>query len=78
MIDTGVLIDKTSSYVSYCEEHNKAPTYTGIGNLLGVSGNTIRHIVIGYYKADKPYTTKPHITRCIDNNDFGIIKSIFI
>ena len=35
-------------------------------------------VVIGYYKADKPYTTKPHITRCIDNNDFGIIKSIFI
>lgn len=78
MIDTGVLIDKTSSYVFYCEEYNKAPTYFGYGNCLGISGNTIRHIVKGYYKDGKPYTDTPHITRCIDNNDFSIIKSVFI
>ena len=78
MIDSEYLASKTNYYLEQCQEHNKAPTYYGYGTCLGISGNTIRHIVNGHYKNGKPYTDTPHITRCIDNNDFNIIKSVFI
>lgn len=77
MIDTDRLTDTTKAYIEHCQEHNKQPTYNGIGICLGISGNTVRHVVTGFYKADKEYTDKPHVKRCIDNTDFGIIKSIF-
>lgn len=78
MIETNKIISITNDYIEYCQEQNKAPTFSGCGSCLGVSDNTIRHIVKGYYKDGKPYTNKPHPTRRISNNDFYLIKKVFI
>ena len=77
MIDTDLLTGITKGYIEHCQEHNKQPTYNGIGYCLGISGATVRHVVTGYYKDNKPYTDKPHVKRCIDNTDFRILKNIF-
>lgn len=78
MIKTTTLYKIVNTYIDDCNEHNKAPTYNGLGDALGITGQTIRHIVKGAYKDGKPYTKKPHISRCIDNEDFKIIQDVYI
>lgn len=78
MINTTKLQTVVSEYDKKCIELNIKPTYQGLGNELGITGQTIRHIVTGIYKDGKAYTTKPHITRCISNDDFKIVQSLFM
>lgn len=78
MINTTVLQRVVNEYDKKCFERNRKPSYHGLGNELGITGQTIRNIVTGIYKDNKPYTDKPHITRCIDNDDFCIIRDLFI
>ena len=77
MIGTVELQNKVSGYGRRCIENQKQPTYAGFGAALEVSGLTIKHIVTGYYKGGHEYTEKPHPTRCVDNNDFDLIRALF-
>lgn len=78
MINTTKLQTVVSEYDKKCIELNIKPTHRGLGNELGITGQTVRNIVTGIYKDGKPYTTTPHITRCIDNEDFSIVRDLFI
>lgn len=77
MINTATLEQIVNEYNRECRRSDREPSYIGLGTALGISGQTIRHIVRGLYKEDKPYTNKPHPTRCIDNQDFNIIRALF-
>ena len=77
MITTIELENKVRTYKDNCTKHNHEPTYNGLSNVLGVSHQTIANVVHGTYNG-KQYTDKPHITRCIDNNDFELIKELYI
>ena len=77
MIGTVELQNKVSKYGKRCLESQKQPTYAGLGAVLQISGLTIKHIVTGYYKGGLEYTEKPHITRCVDNADFDLIRALF-
>lgn len=77
MIDTTTLRNQVNEYQERCRTTNHEPTFRGVGIALGISGRTVANVVRGYYCIGKPYTTKPHITRCIDNSDFEVIKGIF-
>lgn len=78
MIRTTILNEIVTKYKIKCVQEHRQPTYNGIGNELCITGATVGHIVRGTYKKGKPYTTKPHITRCICNDDFSIIRELFI
>lgn len=76
MISTTTLVTKVTGYERNCIEKNRTPTYNGLGKWLGISGMTIRNVVTGYFNG-KAYTAHPSISRCIDNGDFHIIRSVF-
>lgn len=78
MINTTVLQQIVNEYDKKCFEHHRKPSYKGLGTELGITGQTVRNIVTGIYKDGKPYTTTPHITRCIDNEDFSIVRDLFV
>lgn len=77
MLNTIELQELVNKYDQDCFRHNKTPSFEGLGRALGITGRTVNNIVKGIYKDGKPYTNKPHITRCIDNNDFEIIRELF-
>lgn len=64
---------RIKAYMDACEDNDIKPTVSGLTSKLGVSKETIRHIRLGVYKSGKPYTTTPHIKRCIDNSDFETV-----
>lgn len=76
MIDTTTLIIKVNGYRERCQTSHHKPTYKGIGTVLGISGRTVANVVHGYFNGHR-YTDKPHATRCIDNDDFEVIKGLF-
>lgn len=76
MIDTTTLRIKVNGYLERCRTTNHKPTYNGIAIVLGISGRTIANVVHGQFNGHE-YTDKPHITRCIDNDDFELIKGLF-
>ena len=76
MIDTTTLQIKVNGYRKNCLISHLKPTYKGVGTVLGISGRTIANVVHGHFNG-KEYTDTPHITRCIDNDDFEVIKGIF-
>lgn len=76
MIDTTTLQIQVNGYLEQCRTTNHKPTYTGIAFVLGISGRTIANVVHGHFNGHE-YTDKPHCTRCIDNNDFEVIKGLF-
>ena len=77
MIDSLKVKQRVIEYLEYCNKYNLRPTYKGLASCLGVSIMTVSHIVSGYYKDNKPYTDKPHVSRCIDNCNFWIIQNLF-
>jgi len=77
MIGTQELQRQVLGYCKRCFTNHKEPTYNGLGTALNISGGTIKHIVTGYYKGSQAYTDTPHITRCIDNADFALIRALF-
>ena len=76
MIDTTTLMTKVNQYMERCNLTKHKPTYNGIGIVLGISGTTIANVVNGHFNG-KEYTNTPHITRCVDNNDFDLIRALF-
>lgn len=76
MIDTTTLINKVNAYRERCKQTNHKPSYKGMGYVLGISPMTISNVVNGTFNGHQ-YTTKPHITRCIDNKDFEILIALF-
>lgn len=77
MINTTTLVQKVNDYEQNCIQKNRVPSCNGLGRWLGISGQTIRNVITGYYKGGLEYTIHPSISRCIDNNDFDIIRSVF-
>ena len=77
MITTPTLVQKVTDYEQSCREKNRVPTYNGLGRWLGISGQTIRNVITGYYKGGLEYTIHPSISRCIDNGDFEIVRGLF-
>lgn len=78
MFDTDTLMTLLDKYRDECQEHNVKPTYYGVASHLDMSVSTVWHVVKGMYAADKPYTDTPHVNRCINNQDFRIIRSMFL
>ena len=76
MYDTTTLITMVNGYIKQCEAGKRKPTYKGMGNVLGVSNQTIANVVHGAFNG-KRYTEHPHSTRVIDNNDFQILQRLF-
>ncbi len=76
MIDTTTLESKIASYLETCKRSGRNPTYKGVGIALGVSGRTIANVVQGRFNGHC-YTDKPHVTRCIQNGDFGTVQGVF-
>lgn len=56
--------------------HNKKPTRRGLAQWLNISPSTINRVIRGCYNG-KIYGIVPHCTRCIDNKDFGLVRSVF-
>lgn len=77
MDTTNGLQTSITDYKRICELEHKKPTYNGLGTYLGISGQTIRNVVSGYYKGNMTYTDRPHVNRCIYNDDFEIVRSLF-
>lgn len=77
MINSESVARICTEYVECCIQNGEHPTFSGMGKRLGVSGNTIRHIVTGFYKWNQAYTDKPHASRCVRNDDFIVIRSVF-
>ena len=78
MINTTKIHDTVKQYEERCYRKHKAPTYYGLSKELGISKGTISNVVRGVYADGKPYTNKPHISRCIDNEDFKIIQRLYM
>ncbi len=76
MINTELLELKIKMYMLECHNMSSRPTYKGIGKILGISESTISNVVHGFFNGH-PYTSKPHVNRCINNQDFKIIRNIF-
>jgi len=76
MIDTTTLQLKAKEYQDRCKTTNRKPTYKGMGKVLGISDRTVSNVVHGYFNGHR-YTDKPCATRCIENEDFEIIKGLF-
>ena len=76
MITTTELQEKVTRYRECCRVNHIAPTYKGISGLLGISHMTVSNVVHGQYN-HKPYGSRPHKTRCIDNDDFEILQELF-
>lgn len=78
MIDRLTIEKIINEYKQELRLQDKQPTYESLAEALNISDVTVSHIVKGFYKFNKPYTNKPHCTRCIDNNDFDLITELFI
>lgn len=76
MIDTTTLRILVNGYLEQCRTSNHKPTYKGMAIVLGISGRTISNVAHGTYNGHL-YSDTPHCTRCIDNNDFELIKGIY-
>ena len=76
MIASQELHERVAKYRQGCLDHQKEPTYIGLGFVLGVSGQTIRNVVTGTFNGHQ-YTEKPHISRCVNNSDFDLIRALF-
>lgn len=76
MINTLELEKTVSRYRQTCRYRQKAPTFIGLGRCLGCSGMTISNVVNGTFNGHD-YTERPAATRCIDNNDFELIRDLF-
>lgn len=72
MYDTECLNDLISDYVDHCGR----PTRKGLANALHISPSTINRVILGMYNG-KLYGLVPHCNRCIDNKDFGLVRSVF-
>jgi hypothetical protein len=76
MIGTKELQKRVLRYRNSCRDRHTEPTYTGLAFILGISGKTIRNVVNGTYNGHR-YTEHPHSTRCICNDDFETIRTLF-
>lgn len=77
MINSTELQNKVVCYQKKCNDRQKSPTYLGLSTVLGVAPQTIANVVHGQYNNGHFYTERPHTTRCIDNDDFEVIRSVF-
>lgn len=68
------LIDLVDCYLIDCEGQ---PTRQGLADYLEISRQTVNNVINGTYNGFI-YTLKPHISRKIANNDFYIIRRLFV
>lgn len=74
MYDSESLEKTVNNYMIHC--HNK-PSRTGLAQWLSVSHQTISNIISGTFNGHR-YTNRPHVSRIVDNDDFEIIRSLFM
>ena len=67
--------ERIEHYFMTCRTTGRLPTKEGLARRLETTVKTLEHVCKGYYNTTNPYTDKPHVTRCIDNNDFEVIKT---
>lgn len=77
MIESKHLTEVVKKYKVDCKSNEKNPTYREMARRLNVDAATIKHILSGCYKKNKPYTNNPHVTRCVRNADFEMIVNMF-
>jgi predicted DNA-binding transcriptional regulator YafY len=68
---------KVTAYTQACEHYGTPPTVTGLADSLGVSERTLYRVIHHEYAKGKPYTSRPHPKREIDNGDFALLESVF-
>lgn len=66
--------ERIEQYFGKCRTIGMLPTKEGLAKELQTTAKTLKHVCKGYYNTTNPYTDKPHATRCIDNDDFEVIK----
>lgn len=76
MIDSGLLREKVSRYRRECLINGEKPTQKDLAIILGVSCRTVFNVVHGSFNGFL-YTDNPAATRCIDNNDFEMVRRLF-
>jgi hypothetical protein len=64
-------------YLKACEQLETAPTIQGLANSLGIKERTLYRVIHKEYAKGKPYTSRPHPKREIDNRDFALLESVF-
>ena len=77
MINSKQLMGTVDKYKGDCADNDKKPTYSELARRLGICPDTIRHVISGCYKPNKPYTDRPNITRCFSNADFSLITELY-
>ena len=77
MMNSRELEKRVSRYRQNCRYRHREPSYIGLGKCLGCSGMTISNVVNGHFNGHD-YTERPHSARCFDNNDFELIRRIFV
>jgi hypothetical protein len=64
-------------YLKACNLYGTQPTVKGLSNTLGINERTLYRVIHGEYAKGKPYTSRPHPNRAIDNRDFALLESVF-
>ena len=77
MFDTDTLYELSTGYLNGCKAAGKEPSFKGLAAALGISDVTIANVYHGRYNGNE-YTKQPNARRVVDNQDFHIIREIFI
>ncbi len=77
MIKSEFLENMILVYKGDCDSHGRDPTYAGLSRQLGISEKTVSRVVCGLYNG-RPYSSHPHVRRCIGNADFEIVREVFV
>lgn len=67
-----------NDYLDDCYLKDKKPSYNSLGKFIGVTHTTISHYISGYYRKGKPYEDIPNNARKVHNNDFDLIRNVFV
>lgn len=67
--------ERIEHYFMTCRTTGRLPTKEGLARRLETTAKTLKHVCTGYYNSTRPYTNNTHVSRCIGNDDFELIKT---
>lgn len=67
--------ERIEQYFGKCRTIGMLPTKEGLAKELQTTAKTLKHVCTGYYNSTRPYTNNTHVSRCIGNDDFELIKT---
>lgn len=78
MISSATIRQTVASYAKACKVAARSPTRTALAKRLGISTCTVSRVVTGAYAVGCPYTSHPMACRKISNDDFEVIRRLFL